>query len=138
MEPCPICKENMQSSSMGTRDAYSVSCPRCGNYHLTRTALVNLRNTQLSVRQRANISGWLFENQVFEVTTKNIDWLCEIPTPSFHERADKILLGLEKLTTFAGQYLHSDSSWISKAWCINADELNETLQYLEAVPRIHT
>jgi len=98
---------------------------------------VNLRNTPLSDRQRANISGWLFESQVFEVTIKNLDWLCEMPTPGFHERSDKILLGLEKATVFAGQYLSNDSSWISKGWCINADELNELLQYLEESSRIH-
>jgi nucleoside 2-deoxyribosyltransferase len=137
MESCPICKENIQYSSLGSRDAYSVKCPRCADYRLTRTALVNLRNTTLSDRQRANISGWLFENHIFEVTTRNIDWLSEIPTPSFHERADKILLGLEKMTEFAGQYLGSDTSWISIGWCINADELNEVLEYLESSSRIH-
>lgn len=136
MEPCPICKENIQYTSLGSRDAYSVNCPRCGNFHLTRTALVNLRTTPLSDRQRANISGWLFENQIFEVTTGNIDWLVEIPTPSFHERADKILLAFEKRTEFAGQYLNSDISWISLGWCINADELNEVLGYLEPTARI--
>jgi hypothetical protein len=137
MEPCPICKENIQYNSLGTRDAYSINCHRCGNFHLTRTALVNLRNTPLSNRQRANISGWLLENQIFEITTKNIDWLVEIPAPGFHERANKILLAFEKRTEFAGQYLNDDISWISFGWCINADELNEVLGYLESTARIH-
>ena len=131
MESCPICKENIQYSSLGSRDAYSVNCPRCGNYHLTRTALANLRNKPLSDRQRANISGWLFENRIYEVTTRSIDWLSEIPTPSFDERADKILQGLEKKTEFAGQYLESNTSWISIGWCINEKELNEVFEYLE-------
>ena len=137
MEPCPICREGIQYSSLGSRDAYSVNCPRCGNFHLTRTALVNLRTTPLSDRQRANISGWLLENQVFEITTGNIDWLVKIPTPSFHERADKILLALEKGTEFAGQYLNINISWISFGWCTTADELNEVLGYLESSSRIH-
>lgn len=127
----------MKYSSIGTRDAFKVDCPRCGNYHITRTALVNLRKTPLSDRQRANVSGWLIENQVFEITTGNVDWLIQIPTPSFHERADKMLLALEQRTGFAGQYLKSDISWISFAWCINADELKEILGYLESSSRVH-
>ncbi len=132
MEPCPFCKENIQCSGLGTRDTYSVDCPRCGNYLLTRKALINLNSTPLSNRQRANISGWLSENQSWKITTENIDWFSEIPTPSFHERSNKILLGLERKTEFAGQYAQRDISWISIGWCINENELNELLEYLES------
>lgn len=137
MEPCPICGEAIEYSSLGSRDASSVNCPRCGNYHITRTVLANLRKTNLSDRKRANISGWLIENRIFEITTGNFDWLVEIPTPSFHEKADKILLKLEQKTEFAGQYLNRDVSWISFGWCINEDELDEILGYLDSSKRIH-
>jgi len=95
-----------------------------------------VRNEDLSERKRANISGWLKENQVFEITTGNVGWLLDTPTPSFHERADKILLSLEQKTEFAGQYHIRDVSWVSSGWCINEDELDELLEYLESSSRI--
>ena len=135
-ETCPICQLAMQYRSIGARDAYHVDCPRCGSYDLTRQALVNLRNASLSDRQRANISGWLLENQSFEIHSGNMDWLLSIPTPSFHERADKILIALEKKTEYAGYYIPRDNSWLSYGWCINRKELDEFLQYLIASSRL--
>ena len=136
MEPCPICGETIKYSSLGSRDAYSVECPRCGNYHVTRTALANLKNTELTPRQKANIPGWLFENQIFEITTGNLDVITNIPTPNFHSRADKILLNLDKNTEYAGQFFKRDNTWITWGWCINENELEEVLQYLEATARL--
>jgi hypothetical protein len=133
-DTCPICHLDMQWKSRG--DRYDVACPRCGEYKLTGTALPLLRNTSLSDRQRANISGWLFENQPFEVHSGNKDWLLSIPTPSFHERANKILLELEKRTEYAGHYITKDISWLGFAWCINEKELDEVLLYLKASLRL--
>ena len=137
MEPCPICEQDMQYHSLGTRDAYSVDCPRCGNYHLTRTALANLRNTNLTTRQKANISGWLIENRPFEINSSNIDWLANLSTPSFHERADKLLLMLDKRTEFIGNFIGKEKLWLSYGWCANREELSELLTYLETLSRIY-
>lgn len=136
MEPCPICEEQIQYSLIGSRDAYSVECPRCDNYNIVRKALANLKNTHLTIRQRANISGWLFENQVFEITSKNLEMLLLLPSPSFHDRADKVLLALEKSTEYAGQFQRREKRWISWGWCINEDEIEEILQYLESTLRV--
>ena len=137
METCPICDETIKYSSIGSRDAYSVNCPRCGDYHVTRSALANLRNSGFSERQKANLSGWLFENQVFEITTTNLDSIAKLPSPSFHLRADKILLHLDKITGYAGEVFMNNSSWLTWGWCINKNELNEILQYLEETERIY-
>lgn len=136
MESCPVCEEQIQYSQIGSRDAYSVKCPRCGNYNIVRTALANLRNTPLTARQRAKISGWLLENQVFEITSNNLEMLLLLPSPSFHERADKVLLVLEKYTEYAGQFLKREKGWISWGWSVNEDEIEEILQYLESTSRV--
>ncbi len=136
MNPCPICEEQSQISRVGSSDANSVKCPRCGNYNIVRTALVNIKNTRLTARQRANISGWLSENQVFEITRQKLEILLFLPSPSFHERADKVLLSIEKNTEYAGQFLRREKRWISWGWCVNEDEIEEILQYLESTSRI--
>ena len=136
MEPCPICREQIEYSSLGTRDAYSVACPRCGLYHLTRTARVNLGSSYFSARQIANISGWLSENAIFEITSYNIENLEKLKTPSFNERADKLLEYLEKKTEFAGQIIETNKSLLSAGWCVNYEELEEIILFLSETGRI--
>lgn len=81
-------------------------------------------------RQTANASGWLRENQKFLINTSNLDVLFSLKTPSFHDRADKILSELEKKTVYAGEYIEVDKSWISWGWCLNDAELQELISYL--------
>ena len=94
MEKCPICSENIEYSSLGSRDAHAVNCPRCGKYHITRTALVKIRNTDFTKREIANIGGWSGENAIFEITSQHEEFLHQIKTPSFHDRADKLLMAI--------------------------------------------
>ncbi len=136
MEPCPICSQPIEFSRIGNRDAYTVTCAYCGQYSLARTALVNLRNTDLSQRQRANISGWLRENSNFELSTSNIDSLENLKTPSFLEKASKLILQLDKLTNFAGEVLQREPHWRSYAWCVNEEEFDEIMSYLEHTSQI--
>jgi len=136
MQECPMCSEQMQYSNIGNRDAYKVNCPNCGQYSLTRTALVNLRNSNLSQRQKANFSGWLRENSNFELTTSNIDSLSTLRTPSFHEKVAKLILHLDKLTSYAGEFVQRENHWRSYAWCINEEELDEIIAYLEYTEQI--
>lgn len=138
MEKCPICSEIIEYARLGSRDAYAVNCPRCGTYHITRTALVTLRNDHFNDREVANIAGWLSENSNFEIMTQHESLLHQIKTPSFHERADKLLLALENETEHAGAFLAPSLSWQRKAWCINDDELNEIIAFLEETRRIQS
>ena len=134
MNKCVICGSQCVSNpTMGT---FPVNCPRCGNYNLNARAQATLEKKNLSVRQRANISGWLFENQIFEITSERIDWLSAIPTPSFNERADKLILNLEKRTEYAGQCVPKNSLQLSYGWCLNPSELAEILDYLAFTSRI--
>jgi len=135
---CFICEQQiMDLTSIDARDAYSVTCARCGRYQLTRTASVNIRNTTMSNRQRANMSGWISENPGFEISSTNLDSFLVLRNPSFHSRADKLLLHIEKETDYAGEYLIKEPLWISSSWCLNDDELNASLEYLEYSNRLH-
>ena len=60
----------------------------------------------------------------------------KIKTPSFHERADKLLLALEKKTEYAGQLLMGNKTWRTLGWCLNDDERNEILSFLINTDRI--
>lgn len=129
MEPCPICNESIEYRSVGNRDAYSVTCPICGEYNITRTALVNLRSTALTIRQRANIYGWLRDNPHYEISSHSLNSIENIPTPSFHDRADRLLLYFDRQTSYAGEKITKNKSWLGFCGCIN-EELNEIVSFL--------
>ncbi|MCK9294378.1 MAG: hypothetical protein M0P70_04795 [Desulfobulbaceae bacterium] len=137
-DKCPICQSDMTlTSDRNGRDVYHIDCKhRCGEYSITRNALINLQNTSISTRQSANISGWLCDNQGYEIDCKIIDSLTQLPSPSFHEKSDKILLYLEKRTPFAGARVNKTHKFISVGWCVNYEELKEITNYLKDTQRI--
>lgn len=130
MEPCLLCNEEMKYASVAS-DLYRVTCPRCGEYFIVGTAIALLKRNILTTRQKANISGWLHENQGFTIFSYSLDTLQNIKTPSFQERSDKLLLALEKSSTYAGEYIPFDKSWISWGWCLDMNELKEFTDFLE-------
>jgi len=136
IESCPICTEQATITPIDNRDAFSVFCPFCGEYSITTTALVNLKNSNLTLRQKRNISGWLRENPHYDISSSSLNNLEKIPTPTFHDKADKLLLHFAKMTSFAGKKINKDNSWISFCWCINQEELNEILSFLVSEGRI--
>jgi len=151
MDTCDFCAERMNYYNPSNRDIYQVQCPRCGEYFITREALTNLKSSikksTLSDRQKANISGWLCENKQFEINTNNLDNLFKIKTPSFHERADKILLEFERMTEYAGHFVQcfaensevfygKPKSYLSVGYCLNSHEFEEILEFLKDTKRI--
>ncbi len=137
VDQCPICSEQpINASPVGKTDTIQIICPRCGEYEITHQAQVNLKTTQMTQRQRANMSSWLYENQRYRITTENLDALTILKAPSFHDRADRLLLAIEKDTEFAGQYIGKKKYWISCTWCSNEEELKETLEYLQSTQRL--
>lgn len=112
MEPCPFCNEQMEFATVAP-DLVRVTCPRCCEYLIVATAKALLKSNPLTDRQKANISGWLNENRGHTIYSYSLDTLRNIKTPNFEERADKILLNLEKITEYAGEYKPMDESWIS-------------------------
>lgn len=134
VEACLICKTNMEYQAFG--DYTEISCPRCTTYKVTGTAFAMLRTKKFTPRQISNISGWLRENPAYEIDSGNLEKLVRIRTPSFLERADKLLLNIEKMTTYAGESLQSDESWLSMAWSINPNELAEIIDFMVSVNRL--
>lgn len=140
MKSCPVCNEEIKYDFLHSKEVYSVDCPRCGRYYMDEMAFDIFPKETLSDRQRANMSGWLFENQKTKITKKTLDWLSIIPTPSFHERADKILAGIEMKTEYAGQTVNNTfykKTFVTIGWCINEKELDEIYEYLNSTNRIH-
>lgn len=136
MAQCLFCNEEMKHSIV-VSDLNRVTCPRCGEYLIVGTAIGILKGTTLTERQKANISGWLNENQSYTIYGSSLDTLQSIKTPPFSERADKILMRLEKNTEYAGEFKPIDKAWITWGWCINKRELTEVIQFLEtAVHRV--
>jgi hypothetical protein len=133
IDTCPICLNKFDQIVPGA--TLSIDCPCCGKYKITDTALATL--PKFTERQRANISGWLLANPNFSISTANFDFLLAIRTPSFHSRADKLLLTLEKETEYAGQFLEISFSWYGSSWTNNENELSELISYLETSGRIY-
>ncbi|MCC6695726.1 MAG: hypothetical protein IT365_08860 [Candidatus Hydrogenedentes bacterium] len=135
MTACPVCLQKMQASRAGV-GLHHIECRQCGTYFVSASVLGKIKNAEFSPRSRANFSGWLIENQGFQIDTRNIDRLLNLSTPSFHERADKALLLIEIGTPYAGKHVQRENSWVSRVWCINEEELTEILQYLVSCARI--
>lgn len=135
-DTCTVCNSPMEYTALAQGAKYGVRCPRCGDYTITNMALAMTRQASLTSRQRANCSGWLRQNQPFDITSTNWEALTRTRTPSFHERADMLLVGLARKTEFAGQDLPLADDWISCSWCLNSLELDEVLAFLRETQRL--
>src|SRR5207249_1712240 len=90
-------------------------CIRCGRFSIGDIASMNLENLPLSVRQQANISGYIFENQGFEIVDRNLDFLRQLRTPSVAERSTKLLSYLARQQSALGESIDiSEWSMIDK------------------------
>lgn len=134
IELCKICGEQIRIESGA--DFYHISCPRCGEYGMTDEAFDDIDGYQLTARQKANISAWLCENKGFRINTYNLINLRNLKTPSFHDRADKLMQELERRTSYIGQDLSRGDAWISAAWCLDIMELEEIEDYLVQTARL--
>lgn len=136
MSNCPICNSEATSHSPGGLDGEVVSCHRCGNYQISRTASVNLRRPLADdARKVANASGWIREHGNILITSEIADDILNLPTPRVPERATRLLRYLEKETHFLGESFHlnmgsSHQKYLGAAWSINWQELHYLFGYL--------
>jgi hypothetical protein len=115
-------------------DATNVDCPVCGKYRISGTAISMwpgmLEKSRREKRIRANASGWLRRHQRISIDSDDLKRIRDLLTPSFHERADKLLLEMEKRTEWAGQMIAiTIPEWSSICWCM-WEEFDEILNYL--------
>src|SRR5437899_3271015 len=93
-DKCPICRNNYESAlRLDGRDAFGVSCRRCGQYEVSGTDLIALReDSKLLPYLSAHIrQAWEFERRVVRI---NFNWpeLAESHRhTSVHQRAEKLL-----------------------------------------------
>ena len=139
-DSCLFCNIPAKYTDFELNESFEITCPSCGTYVTTYEATSilsqHILKKPLTPRQIANISGWLFENQDHIISPNNWKSLLQIKTPSFHERADKILLGMEKRTDHIGQAIQKSKDWDRFGWCLNGDELQEFLVFLQSTKRI--
>lgn len=124
---CPVCESNSDKNPSST-DGDDVICPRCGLYFITRSALLSLKKARPSQRQIANLSGWLRENPEVTINSQNLDTLLALRTPSVSERAEKIIVAIERDSKFISDivgisYSNDANSWLGVSWSENKDEL---------------
>lgn len=135
---CLVCSEQSNHlDRLSDEGMLKINCRRCGNYFIEWQAASALEATELTFRQRANFSGYLRENPNYKITLSSIDFLSNLNSPSFHEKADKLLLVFEKKTRYAGETVGITDSTISAAWCENICELFEVISYLKKSSFVH-
>ena len=149
---CPVCfsipeeiREDLE------HDRWHVVCPRCGRFSVADTAEAMLRaevdHTETekprlgasSGRRRANASAWLRENQDREwwkrpLTSADIEKLASLPTPSVLERAERLLLALERATSLVGdRHDLQEAKWWAASWCANATETENLARLMQSI-----
>jgi nucleoside 2-deoxyribosyltransferase len=134
MMQCLICHENINYRDLG--GSTEIICPRCTTYKVSSTSFSILRQKELSQRQITNISGWLRENTGYIISSDGLKKLEQIRTPSLFDRADKLLVNIENMSSYAGEVFQSDSSWLAMAWAVNDEELSEIISYLISADRL--
>lgn len=133
---CPVCLDSTSASVNHANDIYNIDCNRCGHFRISYENYKNFSNQNTGLgqhgsRERTNASAWIYENQGIELNQDDEQRLIELQTPSFHQRADKLLKRIEKETKYAGQLVNINlPKWLSKAWCVNSNELIEVLKFL--------
>jgi hypothetical protein len=108
-----------------------VTCQRCGRFHfhesIWQTLDVEEKDSPLGPRgsrKRANAPAYVREHEGMTIGPEDVEWLATLRTPTFHERADKLLLALDRATRDIGQKVELQFLlWEAVAWCRSQEEL---------------
>lgn len=139
MDACPICMSPASVGPCGNRDAKTVRCPRCGTFHISGSADVNMGQYVLNDRQRATASTWIRDNSGYDISSAGLNSLFSLPAYTFQQKSDRFMFYLDNLTKFAGEEIpisRDDPSVLGASGCINRMEVNEVIMYLVSTNRI--
>jgi len=138
---CPICNISAiyeievieQDDGSALQEIFQ--CSRCGKFLITSQAehFFNTNKEEYSPRTITNISSWLKENEIFRINYHNINGLIKTASLPIQERVHKLLLYIEKKTTYIGEVLKfdpADQQLLSLTWSINSEELRELFNFL--------
>src|SRR5271157_1118369 len=95
---CPVCSTWAVVQEFTERT--KVACDRCGRFAITSTALKIFGPP--SEIARLMISGWIREHQDIYIHVEDLPKLYDLQMPSVGEKAEKILLWLERKCPFPG------------------------------------
>lgn len=133
MSNCPICRCNATTQQPAGFDGEKVNCPRCGEYRINGSAIAILSTIlENDYRKIANASGWIRDHQNSLINPDTVQLLLDLPTPSLAEKSLRLLKHLENRTSFLGNMLRYDDSFLATAWAMNDDELKYVFDYLKA------
>lgn len=129
---CVVCTEpsaEVYEDSGGA--CYRVICPYCGEYFISGEASRNLADSPLSsTRQRTNARGWLRDNPGVLIRVEELGLLRTLRTPSVAERAEKLLIAIDRAYPSIGTALNmrefrgNPAPWCARSWSSsNPDEL---------------
>ncbi|HNV87692.1 MAG TPA: hypothetical protein PKL53_01885 [Methylotenera sp.] len=125
---CPICKSNAINKSSNGFENKTVSCPRCGDFSMSSTAAAVWDAKNANLRQIANACGWIREHQGISISSNDIDSLLSVATPSVAERAAKVLIYINKLSTDLSYKfslnINNAIEWLGISYSDNALELD--------------
>lgn len=139
---CLICNEPNSTIELTIPPSgRSISCKSCGNYQINDGVFGQLQSTQfkekLSESKRANMRGWIRENQNAEsalvINEHCLERLLTLKTITISEKAHKFLQWLNKKTEYFGHLIdimcHFDEL-IATCYATNQSELCNILTYL--------
>ncbi len=142
---CPICWVKCTAvRQIGTKDVTEYDCPRCGDYSITRPALINLENSDMSKKDRAKVAAYLrertlrgdsririlsqhFPDKEFDVPVVTLDEIVRYRFPNaISDRLDRALRNLHRLSEHLGDEIFLDPE-IDGPVCLQSIETPLTL-----------
>lgn len=132
---CPICQSQGTpvTDKIGST-VIQVDCKSCTAYLITEDAFDDLKVRPIKGhRMIANVRGWLHEAGAVHITSKEVELLRNLKTPSVAERAEKLLVAIEKRTPMIGAKTRINSGdyarpWIASSWSIDIEEVKYLLR----------
>lgn len=130
---CAVCRDPIATVLNQRGDLVSLECRRCGRYSITGSAHTAWERRQLSPQQLANASGWVREQRGAEIRARDLDWLADMRTPAVADRAEKLLLEIDRRTRRTGGrvLVTKDPEWLAITWSCEVREIEYLLfEYL--------
>lgn len=126
---CPVCRLPIARIFDQRGDHLFFECQRCGRFSITGTAHAVLERRQRSPRHLASASGWVREQRGVEIGERDVDSLADIRAPSVAERAEKLLVELDRRARRTGARVSvtSDPEWLAITWSSEAREVEYLL-----------
>ena len=93
---CFVCRSPSANRLSGEALEFDVQCTRCGHYRILRRTTLILKGKELSGVQRANISGFIRQNQGVFIQDGDLDFLESLRTPSVGDKAFKLLCHISR------------------------------------------